>query len=150
MAERDSELVSAINELDDRSFLSLCFGPSVSIRIWLLINAERFQIRPSLLLTVFLGFTKDPYPYVRKAALDGLAGLGNTVVEDGSMIECCYFRAIELLNDVEDCVRSAAVRVVRYSFCDISPLSLFFYNIKNLIKQFRFGSMSQFLKIHSP
>ncbi|XP_022982770.1 protein SIEL [Cucurbita maxima] len=112
MAERDSELVSAINELDDRSFLSLCFGPSVSIRIWLLKNAESFQIRPSLLLTVFLGFTKDPYPYVRKAALDGLAGLGITVVEDGSMIECCYFRAIELLNDVEDCVRSAAVRVV--------------------------------------
>ncbi|CAK9323388.1 unnamed protein product [Citrullus colocynthis] len=28
------------------------------------------------------------------------------------MIEGCYCRAVELLNDVEDCVRSAAVRVV--------------------------------------
>lgn len=125
MAERDSELVSAINELDDRSFLSLCFGSSVSIRTWLLNNAERFQIRPSLLFTVFLGFTKDPYPYVRKAALDGLAGLGDTILEDGSMIEGCYCRAIELLNDVEDCVRSAAVRVVRSSFCrSLSTVSL--------------------------
>lgn len=117
MAERDLELVSAIDELDDRSFLSLCFGSSVSIRTWLLNNAERFEIRPSVLFTVFLGFTKDPYPYVRKAALDGLAGLRNTVIEDGSMIEGCYFRAIELLNDAEDCVRSAAVGAVRYSFC---------------------------------
>ncbi|CAK9327124.1 unnamed protein product [Citrullus colocynthis] len=112
MAEGDLELVSAINELDDRSFLSLCFGPSVSIRTWLLNNAGRFQLRPSLLFTVFLGFTKDPYPYVRKAALDGLSGLGNTVLEDDTLIEGCYYRAIELLNDMEDCVRSAAIRVV--------------------------------------
>lgn len=117
MAEGDLQLVSAINELDDRSFLSLCFGPSVSIRTWLLNNADRFQLRPSLLFTVFLGFTKDPYPYVRKAALDGLSGLGNTVLEDDTLIEGCYYRAIELLNDMEDCVRSAAIRVVSHSFC---------------------------------
>uniref|UniRef100_A0A0A0LS72 Integrator complex subunit 4/Protein SIEL C-terminal Ig-like domain-containing protein n=1 Tax=Cucumis sativus TaxID=3659 RepID=A0A0A0LS72_CUCSA len=112
MAEPDLELISTINEIDDQSFLSLCFGPSVSTRTWLLNNAEKFQLRPSLLFTVFLGFTKDPYPYVRKAALDGLSSLGNNVFEDGSMIEGCYCRAIELLNDMEDCVRSAAIRVV--------------------------------------
>uniref|UniRef100_A0A9I9CKK5 Integrator complex subunit 4/Protein SIEL C-terminal Ig-like domain-containing protein n=1 Tax=Cucumis melo TaxID=3656 RepID=A0A9I9CKK5_CUCME len=112
MAEQDLELISTLNEIDEQSFLSLCFGPSVSIRTWLLNNAERFQLRPSLLFTVFLGFTKDPYPYVRKAALDGLSSLGNTVFEDGGMIEGCYCRAIELLNDMEDYVRSAAIRVV--------------------------------------
>lgn len=117
MAEQDLELISTLNEIDEQSFLSLCFGPSVSIRTWLLNNAERFQLRPSLLFTVFLGFTKDPYPYVRKAALDGLSSLGNTVFEDGGMIEGCYCRAIELLNDMEDYVRSAAIRVVSHLFC---------------------------------
>lgn len=103
-------------DLDDRSFVSLCFGPSVSVRSWLLRNAERFRIGPHVLLAMFLGFTRDPYPYVRKTALDGLVGLSKLgVVEDLDMIQGCYFRAIELLLDTEDYVRSAAVRAVRYS-----------------------------------
>lgn len=45
--------------------------------------------------------------------MDGLVGLNkNGVIEDPDMIEGCYFRAVELLNDMEDCVRSAAVRTV--------------------------------------
>lgn len=102
-------------ELDDRSFVSLCFGPSVSVRAWLLRNAERFHIGPHVLVTLFFGFTKDPYPYVRKIALDGLVGLSKTgVIEDSGMIQVCYSRAVHLLQDMEDCVRSAAVRTVRY------------------------------------
>ncbi|KAF5476340.1 hypothetical protein F2P56_008068 [Juglans regia] len=100
-------------DLDDRSFVSLCFGPSVSVRSWLLRNAERFRIGPHVLLTMFLGFTRDPYPYVRKTALDGLVGLSKPgVVEDLDMIQGCYCRAVELLLDTEDYVRSAAVRAV--------------------------------------
>lgn len=53
---------------------------------------------------------------MRKVALDGLVDLSkNGVIEDPDMIEGCYFRAVELLNDMEDCVRSAAVRTVSFS-----------------------------------
>lgn len=115
ISNTDPTLSSAIDELDDRLFVSLCFGPSVSVRSWLLRNAERFRISPYLLLTLFLGFTKDPYPYVRKIALDGLVGVSNSaVIEDRSMINGCYCRAVELLSDMEDHVRSAAIRAVRY------------------------------------
>lgn len=87
----------------------------MSVRIWLLRNAEKFRIRSSLLFTVFLGFTSDPYPYVREAALDGLVGLSKTgEFESLDAIEGCYCRAVELLKDTEDCVRSAAVRAVRH------------------------------------
>lgn len=87
----------------------------MSVRSWLLRNAERFRIGPYLLLTLFLGFTKDPYPYVRKIALDGLVGVSKSgIIEDRIMINGCYCRAIELLGDMEDQVRSAAIRTVRY------------------------------------
>ncbi|KAJ8898908.1 hypothetical protein K2173_008401 [Erythroxylum novogranatense] len=101
-------------ELNDESFLSLCFGSSPSTRTWLLRNAaERFGVPTHVLLTVFLGFTKDPYPYVRKVALDGLAELPKKcTVFNRSVVGGCYFRAVELLEDSEDCVRLAAVRVV--------------------------------------
>lgn len=95
-------------------FLSLCFGSSVAARYRLLLDADKFDVRPSILLTVFLGFTKDPYPYVRKAAMDGLIGLCNrVVVEDRGMIEGCYLRGVELLSDTEECVRCSAVRMVK-------------------------------------
>ncbi|XP_030926422.1 protein SIEL isoform X1 [Quercus lobata] len=113
ISNTDPTLSTAIDELDDRLFVSLCFGPSVSVRSWLLRNAERFRIGPYLLLTLFLGFTKDPYPYVRKIALDGLVGVSKSgIIEDRSMINGCYCRAIELLGDMEDQVRSAAIRTV--------------------------------------
>ncbi|KAF3448891.1 hypothetical protein FNV43_RR09607 [Rhamnella rubrinervis] len=87
VAERDGALVPALDELDDGFFAALCFSPSVSVRPWLLRNAERLHVRPYLLFTLFLGFTKDPHPYVRKAALDGLAGLSrSSVIDDQCMI----------------------------------------------------------------
>ncbi|KAF7825483.1 protein SIEL [Senna tora] len=112
-----SECVPALSlnmdQLDDGFFVSLCFGPSVSARLWLLKNAGCFQIRPSVLFTLFLGFTKDPYPYVRKASLDGLVGLSeHGVFEDPSLVDGCYHCGVQLLGDMEDCVRSSAVRVV--------------------------------------
>ena len=102
-----------MDELDDSLFASLSFSPSLSVRLWLLRNAERLRLRPYLSLTLFLGFTKDPYPCVRKAALDGIVRLSRSeAIEDGDMVRGCYYRAIELLLDMEDSVRSAAVRAV--------------------------------------
>ncbi|WCJ27975.1 ARM repeat superfamily protein [Euphorbia peplus] len=104
----------SIAELDDGAFVSMCFGSSVSQRLRLLRNAQGLGVRrPYVLLTVFLGFSKDPYPFVRKEALDGLVGLCQYgVFQDRSLIEGCYFRGVELLKDGEDCIREAAVRVI--------------------------------------
>lgn len=85
------------------------------MRRWALMNAERLRIRPHLLVTVLLGFTRDPYPYLRAVALDGLVGLCKSiVVEDRELVETCCCRAVELFSDMEDCVRCAAVRAVWY------------------------------------
>ncbi|CAI9097221.1 OLC1v1033595C1 [Oldenlandia corymbosa var. corymbosa] len=104
------------NDVADESlFLSLCFRPlRPSQRHWLLRNASRFTLRPSVLITVMLGFTKDPYPSTRKAALDVLVCLAKFVeaTEDQSLVEGCYFRATELLFDADEFVRCSAVRVV--------------------------------------
>ncbi|KAK4834531.1 hypothetical protein QYF36_024374 [Acer negundo] len=110
VSEHDPELVFKV---DDRLFASLCFAPCVSVRSWLLRNAERLGVGRHLLFTVLLGFTKDPYPYVRRVALDGLSGLCKSgVFEDVDVIKGCYCRSVELLSDAEDCIRCAAVRVV--------------------------------------
>ncbi|TXG58901.1 hypothetical protein EZV62_016730 [Acer yangbiense] len=110
VSEHDPELVFKV---DDRLFASLCFSPCVSVRSWLLRNAERLGVGRRLLFTVLLGFTKDPYPYVRRVALDGLSGLCKSgVFEDVDVIKGCYCRAVELLSDAEDCVRCAAVCMV--------------------------------------
>ncbi|KAG9134129.1 hypothetical protein Leryth_004806 [Lithospermum erythrorhizon] len=100
--------------VDESLFLSLCFRPcKASLRKWLLQNAFKFSVRPSVLLTVMLGFTKDPYPQTRKAALDGLILLCDCVeIEDSCLVEGCYSRAVELLFDSEDYVRCSAVRAV--------------------------------------
>ncbi|XVE76627.1 hypothetical protein DITRI_Ditri12bG0188600 [Diplodiscus trichospermus] len=112
-------LTSSQNDIDAARFVSLCLGPSVSVRLCLLRNAEKFTVRESVLLALFLGFTRDPYPYVKKTALDGLVKLcKNGVFDDRDVIEGCYCRAVELLRDAEDCVRSAAVRAV----CDWGKL----------------------------
>jgi len=73
-------------------------------------------MRPNLLLTVLLGFTKDPYPCVRQTALNGLVCVCESGVEvdDCGIIEGCYFRAVGLLQDREDYVRVAAVRSVSW------------------------------------
>ncbi|KAG4152644.1 hypothetical protein ERO13_D04G135400v2 [Gossypium hirsutum] len=106
-------LASIGNDIDAARFVSLCLGPSVSVRQCLLRNAEKLVFRESVLLAVFLGFTRDPYPYVRKEALDGLVKLcKNGDFDDRDVIEGCYCRAVELLRDAENYVRSAAVRAV--------------------------------------
>lgn len=118
VADHDTSLAPAMEEIGEAVFLSLTYRASpASVRRWLLLNAVRFFVGPSVLLTVLLGFTKDPYPYVRRVALDGLVGLCKTVAfEDRVLIEGCYCRAVELLRDMEDCVRSSAVRAVRWRF----------------------------------
>ncbi|KAK7339973.1 hypothetical protein VNO77_20663 [Canavalia gladiata] len=101
-------------ELEDGLFMSLCFGGSVAGRLWMLRNAGwRVGVRPALLVAVLLGFTKDPYPYVRAASLEGLVGLSERgEFHELSLVEGCYRRAVQLLCDMEDCVRFSAVRLV--------------------------------------
>ncbi|XP_042045821.1 protein SIEL-like isoform X1 [Salvia splendens] len=99
---------------DESLFLTLCFYECGKIRKWLLRNVSIFRVRPSVLLTILLGFTMDPFPYIREAALDGLVMILNdgVVVEDRSLVGGCYFRAAELLFDADISVRRAAVSAV--------------------------------------
>ncbi|KAG2272532.1 hypothetical protein Bca52824_067087 [Brassica carinata] len=99
--------------IDGEVFASICIGADVSSRMWMLRNAERFDLPSSVLFTLFFGFTKDPYPLIRKLALDGLV----YVCEAGGFdharaVQGCYARAVELMGDAEDSVRSSAVRAV--------------------------------------
>ncbi|PKI51428.1 hypothetical protein CRG98_028139 [Punica granatum] len=68
LATESLDTLASISEndrnFDDSFFVSLCFDVPAPSRAWLLRNAGRFGIRTYLLFTVFLGFTKDPYPYV--------------------------------------------------------------------------------------
>nr|GEV13805.1 hypothetical protein [Tanacetum cinerariifolium]GEY73712.1 hypothetical protein [Tanacetum cinerariifolium] len=106
-------LVPTFSNMTEGLFLSLCFSQCVSVRQRLLTNANKFDVRPSILLTMLLWFTKDPYPFVRKAALDGLIGLCKCiVVEDRGMVEGCYLRGVEMLGDTYECVRCSAVEMV--------------------------------------
>ncbi|XP_027926178.1 protein SIEL [Vigna unguiculata] len=101
--------------LDDARFTSLCFSASVPARAWMLRNVgSSFEVRPGLLLAVLLGFTKDPYPYVRDAALEGLVGFSERggELKDVGLVDACYRRAVQLLRDFDPCVRFSAVRVV--------------------------------------
>ncbi|KAJ0234006.1 Protein SIEL [Hirschfeldia incana] len=104
---------SVATRIDGEVFASICLGAPVSSRMWIIRNAERFCIPSSVLFTLCFGFTKDPYPLIRKLALDGLV----YVCEAGGFdhvhaVQGCYARAVELLGDAEDSVRSSAVRAV--------------------------------------
>ncbi|KAL2344764.1 hypothetical protein Fmac_006049 [Flemingia macrophylla] len=71
---------------DNAQFVSLCFGESMAVRAWLLQNTwQWFGVRPALLLAMLLGLTKDPYPHLREAMLEGLVGFN----------ECGEFRDVE-------------------------------------------------------
>lgn len=121
IAERDRSLSPAADELlvGGGGFASLCFSSPVSVRLWLLRNSERFGLTPYLEFTVFLGFTMDPYPCVRRIALEGLVRLSDAgVIEDEEMIRGCYCRSVALLGDTEDSVRSAAVCAVSSDSCN--------------------------------
>ncbi|KAK4776372.1 hypothetical protein SAY86_005060 [Trapa natans] len=67
------------------------------------------------------GFTKDPYPCVRKAALDGLISLSRAgAVEGHSLITRCHHGAVELLGDSEACVRVPAIQTICSMDSDMS------------------------------
>ncbi|KAI3989388.1 hypothetical protein MKX01_016588 [Papaver californicum] len=114
IAEHDGNLVSSIIEYDENVIIELCFDSSVSVRYWILKNVFRFGIRDEILVGVLLGFINDPYPYVRRIALDGLVRLSKSVVEfkNGGLTAEGYDRAVDLFVDRNDCVRAAAIRVV--------------------------------------
>lgn len=71
-------------------------------------------LRPHLMPKVLLCLAVDLFPLVRRAALDGITVFcefsGSDL--DGSIIDCCYDRAVELFRDEDELVRSAAVRLV--------------------------------------
>ncbi|KAI3841129.1 hypothetical protein MKX03_007857 [Papaver bracteatum] len=116
IVEHDRNFVSAVTvtEFDENVIIELCFDSSVSVRYWVLKNVFRFGIRDEILVRVLLGFVNDPYPYVRRIALDGLVRLSKSVVElkNGGLIAEGYDRAVDLFVDRNDCVRAAAIRVV--------------------------------------
>ncbi|KAF8059961.1 hypothetical protein N665_1223s0019 [Sinapis alba] len=82
--------------------------------MWMLRNAERFCVPSSVIFTLCFGFTKDPYPFIRKLALDGLVYVCEAGDFDDHVhaVRGCYARAVELLDDAEDSVRASAVRAV--------------------------------------
>ncbi|XP_010248865.1 PREDICTED: protein SIEL isoform X2 [Nelumbo nucifera] len=113
IAEHDHSLATAMYDLDENFVLSLFLSPVTTRRSWLLTNISRFHIKQSFLITLFLAFMKDPYPFVRSSALVGLLGLSKSV--DGkeyAVVKECYGCAMELLHDIDERVRSAAVRVI--------------------------------------
>ncbi|KAI3967639.1 hypothetical protein MKW92_040372 [Papaver armeniacum] len=114
IVQHDENLVSAIGEFDESVIIELFFDSSVSVRYWVFKNLFRFGIRNEILVLVLLGFINDPYPYVRRVALDGLVRLSKSVVEikNGGLIAEGYDRAVDLFVDRNDCVRAAAIRVV--------------------------------------
>lgn len=65
-----------------------------------------------MLLTVFLVFTRDPYPDIRRVALEGLSNCVVSSEDCGGMMEGCFTAAVELLFDMEHSVRRSAVRAV--------------------------------------
>lgn len=114
LSEINPSIATALSKIDGEGFASICLGAPISSRMWLLRNAERFHVPSSVIFTLFLGFTKDPYPYIRKVALDGLIYICKAGDFDHPhAVQACYARAVELLGDAEDSVRSSAVRAVR-------------------------------------
>ncbi|KAL9271360.1 SIEL-like protein [Drosera capensis] len=102
--------------LDDPSqLLSLCFSPRISDRTRALRTLAHSTVPPNVLVPVLLGLMKDPYPLVRRAALEGLCGIcvsGNIVVDGIGVVEGCYWSAVGMIRDGEECVRVSAVRAV--------------------------------------
>ncbi|KAL1193805.1 Protein SIEL [Cardamine amara subsp. amara] len=113
LSETNPSIATALSKIDGEVFASICLGAPLSSRLWLLRNAERFYVPSSVLFTLCLGFSKDPYPYIRKVALDGLISICKVGDFDHAhAVQGCYSRAVELLSDAEDSVRSSAVRAV--------------------------------------
>ncbi|KAF4379030.1 hypothetical protein F8388_022117 [Cannabis sativa] len=111
IAERDPASVPAVNELDDDGFFPFAVLPSIPVRTTM-ASEERREVSCSAAY-FFNSISRDPYPCVRRAALDGLVRLSESnVIEDEDMVRGCYNRAVDLLRDMEDSVRSAAVRAV--------------------------------------
>lgn len=89
------------------------------------------SLTDEVIFRVFLGFTGDIYPILRRDAIDGLfefltvAGAG----VDIGVADCCLDRALGLMGDDDELVRSAAVRMVIYMFYTY----WFYYLVKYLI-----------------
>ncbi|EOA29823.1 hypothetical protein CARUB_v10012918mg [Capsella rubella] len=113
LSERNHGIATELSKIDGEVFASICLGAPISYRLWVLRNAERFNVPSSVLFTLYLGFTKDPYPYIREVALNGLTNICKAGdFNHAHAVEGCYTRAVELLGDAEDSVRSSAVRAV--------------------------------------
>ncbi|KAI3987806.1 hypothetical protein MKX01_019187 [Papaver californicum] len=85
IAEHDGNLVSATIDYDENVIIELCFDSYVSVRHWILKN-------------VFVRVFNDPYPYVRRIALNGLVRLKKSVMEfkNGGLTAEGYNRAVDL------------------------------------------------------
>lgn len=119
--------------LDGDLVLSLVRSSSVAVRsrILDLLVSSIYKSRGSVILghnclfRVFLALTVDLYPSLRIAAINGLIALCKEIGADADslIVRCCYNRAVELLKDEDELVRSAAVRLVRILCLSFASLS---------------------------
>ncbi|KAJ3699450.1 hypothetical protein LUZ61_003155 [Rhynchospora tenuis] len=119
--EEGSSILASI--LDEDLVLSLASSGVYKIRSRILrllvFIVERWKcsgkvLTDEVLVRVFLRFTGDIYPILRRDAIDGLCDF-LTVAGDGvdfCVAECCLVRAIGLIEDDDEVVRCAAVRMI--------------------------------------
>lgn len=105
------------SELDGAQALSLLCTNKVSLRTRLLnllgltsmSKNEENNEHGELVFKVFEAFTKDPYPSVRQAALEGLISLH---LKGFHLTKGCYRRAVALFQDKDELVRLSAIKLV--------------------------------------
>ncbi|KAK1320658.1 hypothetical protein QJS10_CPA03g01417 [Acorus calamus] len=113
-AEALAALFSVSSPFDDVDLLlSMVSSPVVAVRSLVLdhLSSTLDARRADLVVPLFLDCMADPYPSVRRAALDGLAALFAVGIDE-ARIEGFYDRAVELFRDRDEFVRSAAVGAV--------------------------------------
>ncbi|KAI4318958.1 hypothetical protein MLD38_032610 [Melastoma candidum] len=101
--------------LDDHSFTALCWSDDSGVRKWVVDHVGLFSgVERRVIGMVLTGMSGDPFPEVRRGALEGLVRLkllGGLGSDEDEIVKGCFWRGVELLTDVDSSVRQAAVRV---------------------------------------
>ncbi|GLJ23248.1 hypothetical protein SUGI_0439750 [Cryptomeria japonica] len=108
-----AEETGSFKELERVLALKLLCTNKTNLRVKLLallaVTSESKNDENGIVLEIFEGLTKDPFPSVRKAALDGLVRLHK---KGYKLSKGCYKRATALLQDKDELVRLSAIKVV--------------------------------------
>ncbi|XP_058091144.1 protein SIEL isoform X4 [Magnolia sinica] len=107
---------SSLSTMEGSVIISLLSSPIAAVRLRVLnLMAQILNVDSDTnYARAFLGFLKDPYPLVRRAALDGLVGFAklNGAGMCSLMTEGMYDRTVKLLLDLDEIVRLGAIRLV--------------------------------------